>query len=224
MNIVISGANRGIGLELCRQYLARGDSVWAGARNPEASPELRGLAGDGAPLRIAALDVADEVSVRAFAAGIAAPIDLLINNAGVKGTERSFEDEDWTAALRIFDVNALGALRLTRALLPRLRDAARPKVVQLSSLLGSIAENRAGGLYGYRMSKAAMNMASRSMAQDLDLISVAMSPGWVKTDMGGHAAPLAVDASVRSMIGFIERLSDEDSGGFFDNQGKPLPW
>lgn len=229
MNIVITGANRGIGLELVRQYLARGDSIHAAVRTPERSNELTALAeSSGGRLRISACDVALETSVRAFAAGVTAPVDLLINNAGVRSRERAdgVEELDLADATRTFEVNALGPLRVTGALLPMLRRSRGAKIANIGSGLGSI-DNSSGGAYGYRMSKAALNMASRSLAQDLreeGIVTVVLSPGWVRTDMGGSDAPTPVTESAAGLIGVIDRLTPKDNGGFFDFRGERIPW
>jgi NAD(P)-dependent dehydrogenase (short-subunit alcohol dehydrogenase family) len=228
MNVVITGANRGIGLELVRQFLARGDTVHAGVRDPASAAELTALGQQHAGrLHVAACDVVDEASVRAFAAGVRGPVHLLVNNAGMRERPDGLEDLDAEAVLRTFRVNALGPLLLTRALLPRLREARGAKVVSLGSNLGSIAENTSGDVYGYRMSKAALNMATRSLAQDLredGILAVVISPGWVKTDMGGPEAPLSVTESTAGLVALLGRLTPQESGGFFDYRGERLAW
>jgi NAD(P)-dependent dehydrogenase (short-subunit alcohol dehydrogenase family) len=228
MKLVITGANRGIGLELTRQYLARGDSVLAGVRTPERAGELAALVEpSGGRLRIEACDVASETSVRSFATAVTEPVDLLINNAGVRSRPDSLEQLDLDAVARMFQVNALGSLRVTHALLPMLRRSQGAKIVNLSSGLSSIDDNTSGGAYGYRMSKVALNMATRSLAQDLKgdgIIAVVLSPGWVQTDMGGSSAPLLVAESVAGLIGIIDRLTLEDSGGFFGLKGARIAW
>lgn len=228
MRWVVTGANRGIGLELVRQALARGDEVEATARRPEEAEALNALsaASDGR-LRIHALDVRDDASVSAFAEAIERPIDALINNAGVSGQKGALESLSMEKALAVFDTNALGALRVTRALLPRLREGAGKKVAHLSSLMGSVADNRGGSSYAYRMSKTALNMAARSLAVDLrgeGIISVPLHPGWVQTDMGGTRAPTKVEDSAAGLLRLIDGLTLEHSGRFFDFTGKELPW
>ncbi|AGC43382.1 CsgA protein [Myxococcus stipitatus DSM 14675] len=228
MNVVISGANRGIGLELVRQCLQRGDEVHAGVRAPERASELAALAqGAHGPLHLHALDVTDEASVRAFAAAIPGPVHLLINNAGVRSRPDDLAGLDSDDLTRTFQVNAVAALRMTLLLRPQLRAAGGAKVANLSSNLGSIADNSWGGAYGYRMSKAALNMATRSLGYDLKedgILAFALSPGWVRTDMGGSEAPTAVDLSVSGLLSVLGRLGAEDTGGFFDFEGKRLPW
>jgi len=228
MKIVITGANRGIGLELARQYLSRGDSVHAGVRAPAEAVELSALAGSSnGRLRITACDVTHEPSVASFAAAVAEPVDLLINNAGMRTRPDSLEKLDLDNAARMLQVNALGALRMTGALLPLLRRSSGAKIVNLSSSLGSIGNNTSGGAYGYRMSKAALNMASRSLAADLrddGLVAVTISPGWVQTDMGGSDAPTPVAESAAGLLRVIDGLTLQDSGGFFDYRGERLSW
>ncbi|WP_338868552.1 SDR family oxidoreductase [Myxococcus stipitatus] len=228
MNIVITGANRGIGLELVRQCLTRGDTVHAGARAPEHAAELSALVqGSGGRLHVHALDVANEASVRAFAAAIPGPVHLLINNAGVRSRPDGLSDLDTDDLTRTFQVNAVAALRVTQALLPQLRAAGGAKVASISSNLGSVTDNSWGGAYGYRMSKAALNMAMRSLGHDLKqdgILAFALSPGWVRTDMGGSEAPTSVEMSVSGLLTVLGHLSAEDTGGFFDFEGKRLPW
>ncbi|NTX01388.1 SDR family oxidoreductase [Myxococcus sp. CA040A] len=228
MNLVITGANRGIGLELTRQYLARGDTVHAGAREPAEARELTTLAdASGGRLRVYALDVTSDESVRAFAAALTEPVDLLINNAGRRTRRDDLEDVSLEDALQMLQVNALGALRVTRAVLPRLRGTPGAKIASLSSGLGSITDNTSGGGYGYRMSKAALNMATRSLAADLrgeGLIVVTISPGWVQTDMGGASAPTQVSESAAGLLAVLDRVTTQDSGGFFDFRGARIDW
>ncbi len=228
MHIVITGANRGIGLELAGQYLARGDTVHAGVREPGRAVQLTGLAlrSDGR-LLIDACDVASDASVRAFVAAVTGSVDVLINNAGARSEADELATLDLEAADRIFQVNALGALRVTRGLLPLLRRANHPKIANISSNMGSIDENNTGGSYGYRMSKAALNMATRSLAQDLrpeGIVAVALSPGWVQTDMGGPEAPTPVAESAAGLIAVIDRLTPADGGGFLDFRSRRIPW
>lgn len=228
MNLVITGANRGIGLELTRQSLALGNTVHAGTRDPAQAQELTALVGaSGGRLHVHALDVTSDESVRAFAAALTGPMELLINNAGLRTRRDDLEDLSLEDALRMLQVNALGTLRVTRALLPRLREARGAKIASLSSGLGSIADNTSGGGYGYRMSKAALNMATRSLAQDLrgeGILSVAISPGWVQTDMGGASAPTPVSESAAGLLAVLDRLGLQDSGSYFDFRGERIAW
>jgi NAD(P)-dependent dehydrogenase (short-subunit alcohol dehydrogenase family) len=228
MNIVITGANRGIGLELTRQYLARGDSVYAGVRSPAKAEKLAALGeAAGGRLRVGACDVTQDASVRSFAAGATGPVDLLINNAGIKTENDELADLDLDNAAKTYQVNVLGVLRVTRALLAALRRTPGAKIASISSGLGSVERNATGGIYGYRMSKAALNMASRSLAADLrnDRIAViALTPGWVRTDMGGPAAPTPVSESAAGLIAVIDTLTLEKSGTCISFQGEKVPW
>jgi NAD(P)-dependent dehydrogenase (short-subunit alcohol dehydrogenase family) len=229
MHYVITGANRGIGLELARQIVARGGQVDTTAREPEAASELGQLARESnGRLRVFRCDVASDSSVRAFGAALGgAAIDVVINNAGIMGELESLETMDLASALHTIDVNALGALRVSRALLPMVRRGTRKCLVHITSGMGSISDNTSGGAYGYRMSKAALNMASKSMAIDLaphGILSVVVNPGWVKTDMGGKGAPLPVEDSAAHILALIDRLRIGDSGSFFDHTGEKLEW
>jgi NAD(P)-dependent dehydrogenase (short-subunit alcohol dehydrogenase family) len=227
MNVIITGANRGIGLELARQCAVRGDRVFAAARDPSKAKALNGLAKESAgKLSVHACDVSDDASVAAFAKAVNEPIDVLINNAGINpddGTLTSFRSDE---AIETYSVNAVGPLRMARAFLPALRRGQRAKIISISSGMGSI-EQASGGSYPYRMSKAALNMAMRSLAQDLrseGVIAVAMSPGWVRTDMGGASAPTSVEDSAAGLIKVIGDLTPADSGSFRDYRGHSVPW
>ena len=226
MRFVVTGANRGIGLEFVKQLTARGEQVDATARDPGDASELQAVARPGVRLRIHRLDVADDASVEAFAAELpGGPVDVLINNAGVSGVKGG-ELIDPPDILRVLNVNAVGTLRVTRALLPRLREGKGKKIVNLTSKLGSIAE-ASGGRYAYRLSKAALNMATRLLAEDLrgeGFRTVALHPGWVQTRMGGSAAPVPPEESIRGMLRIIDGLTAEQSGRTFDFQGRDIPW
>lgn len=228
MNIVITGANRGIGLELARQYLARGDNVYAGVRNPANTGELSALQATSAgELVINACDVAQTASVKAFAATLTVPVDILINNAGVRIKPDGLAEVAFGGPTQTFQINTLGPLRMTAALLPLLRRAKGAKIINFSSDMASLTNNITGGSYGYRMSKAALNMATRSLAHDLKpegILAVVISPGWVKTDMGGPSATTPVADSALSLIQVIAKLTFADSGNYFDFQGGHLAW
>jgi NAD(P)-dependent dehydrogenase (short-subunit alcohol dehydrogenase family) len=229
MRYVITGASRGIGLEFVQQLLRRGDTVDAGVRSPEGAKRLEPLAREvGNRLRIHALDVEDAASIRSFAADVcAAPVDVLINNAGVPGLWCALTDVDYTDMARTFAINALGPLRVTAALLPALRRGAVRKVAHVSSRMGSVADNTEGGAYAYRMSKAALNMGVRTLANDLraeGFTTVLLHPGWVQTDMGGPQAPLPAPDSVHGMLRIVDGMGPEHTGRFFDYQGAEVPW
>jgi NAD(P)-dependent dehydrogenase (short-subunit alcohol dehydrogenase family) len=229
MRYLVTGANRGIGLELCRQLLARGDSVVAAVREVEKATALLALDPGSDRLAIHACDVADDASVRTLAAALGdSALDVVINNAGVwGGPHQAIGNFDIDEAVRTFHVNALGAMRVTIAVLPHIRRGTGKKIVHVTSGMGSIEDNTSGGSYGYRMSKAALNMAARSMAVDLrgDGIACAViNPGWVKTDMGGAHAPTPVDDSARGMLQAIDALDLSTSGTFLHWKGRKYPW
>ena len=226
MRFVVTGANRGIGLEFVKQLTARGEEVDATTREPDEASDLQELVRPGVRLRIHRLDVVDDASVAAFAEQLpAGPVDVLLNNAGVSGVKGG-EPIDPPDILRVFNVNAAGTLRVVRALLPRLKAGKGKKIVNLTSQLGSITETT-GGRYAYRLSKAALNMATRILAEDLrgeGFRTVALHPGWVQTRMGGSAAPVPPEQSIRGMLHIIDGLTAEQSGRVFDFQGREIPW
>jgi len=230
MRALVTGANRGIGLELVRQLSARGDTVDACARTPDTATDLKALAGD--KVRLHALDVTDAASVRALATALGdAAIDVVFNVAGIEGGPQSLrelaDDLSLDAVTSTFDVNAAGALRVTVAVLPHVRRGTVKKLVHVTSGMGSISDNGSGGSYAYRMSKAALNMMSKSLAVDLKsegITSVVINPGWVQTDMGGSRAPTPVDESIRGMLSVIDAATLADSGEFLNWKGNRYPW
>ena len=231
MRTVVTGANRGIGLELVRQLARRGDEVEACARNPAEAQALKALA--GAKVRLHRLDVADDKSVSALAQALAgAPIDIVFNVAGVYGgpgqsVRQMAEDLLLADVAHTYQVNAIGALRVAVALLPNVRQGAIKKLVHVTSGMGSIDDNTSGGYYAYRMSKAALNMMSRSLAVDLKregIASYVINPGWVQTDMGGSSAPTRVEDSVEAILREVDRATLADSGEFLDYKGGRLTW
>jgi NAD(P)-dependent dehydrogenase (short-subunit alcohol dehydrogenase family) len=230
MRYAITGASRGLGLEFVRQLLNRGDSIDAGVRSPSEARQLQELARGGeGRLRLHALDITDPKSVDAFAASVGQgePLDVLINNAGVYGKDGKLTGLDFESLADTFAINTLGPLRLTAALLPALRRGSARRVVNITSKMGSFADNGEGGSYAYRLSKAALNMAMRNMHLELHpegFITIAVHPGWVQTDMGGPQAPLRPEESVRGMINVIDRLKAEDGGRFFSYEGQEIPW
>ena len=220
---LVTGANRGIGLAFARHLSKRGDRVIATCRQPEKARDLAKL-----PLRLEKLDVADEKSIAALAGRIEGEaLDVLINNAGIGEAGPMFGRLLMKDLEEAFRVNAAGPAALTQALLPNLRAGKRRAIVNLSSDLGSISENESGGWIAYRASKAALNQLTRVAAAELKreaFICIAISPGWVRTDMGGPAGPLSPDESVAAMLEVIDRLEPSDTGRFLDQHGKPMPW
>jgi NAD(P)-dependent dehydrogenase (short-subunit alcohol dehydrogenase family) len=228
MHVLVTGANRGIGLELARQLLSRGDKVDAAVRDPERAAQLRALA-PATRLRIHRCDVADGASVAALAKALGdTALDVLVNNAGVWGGERQrVGDMDFAEAMRTYEINALGALRVSLAVLPHLRRGAGKKILSITSGMGSIDDNKSGGYLGYRMSKAALNMMAKTLAVDLradGIASAVINPGWVKTDMGGAGAPTAVGDSARGILAQLDALTLETSGRFLNWRGGTYAW
>ena len=220
---LVTGANRGIGLAFARLLCGRGDQVIATARRPEKARELAKL-----PLRLEQLDVADEKSIAALAGRIEGePLDVLVNNAGIGEEGTRFGRLSMKELEEAFRVNAAGPVALAQALLPNLRAGKRRAIVNLSSGLGSISENESGGWIAYRASKAALNQLTRTVAAELNregFVCIAISPGWVRTDMGGPGASLSPDESAAAMLEIIDRLKPSDTGRFFDYRGKPMAW
>ncbi|WOE76183.1 SDR family oxidoreductase [Alterisphingorhabdus coralli] len=217
--VLITGANRGIGLELAKQYAAAGHEVIATARNVDAADEL---AATGA--KLLPLNVADDASRDAFVAAIGdQPIDVFINNAGIGGAEGD-DPEGWLNTLM---VNTVAPSMLAQALKANVASSEQKKLIAMSSTLGSIAMNDSGGMMRYRSSKAALNAAWQSLAIDMrdDGITVAtLHPGWVQTDMGGPNASITTPESASGLIQVIDALTFDETGAFKDYTGKALPW
>ncbi len=216
--ILVTGANRGIGLELCKQLAARGDDVIGVCRN--ASDDLRALGVD----IISGIDVGSDDSVADLQQKLGKqPLDWLINNAGVLSVE-SLENLDFSAMQRQFNINSLGPLRITSALRSNLSSGSKVGIV--TSRMGSIDDNTSGGYYGYRMSKAAVNMAGMSLAKDLEQQGIAVAllhPGMVATEMTGmRGVPPELAAS--GLIARMDALDLSSTGGFWHAQGERLPW
>lgn len=220
---LVTGANRGIGLEFVRQYAGAGWHVIATCRKPDTAAELKAVAGT---VEIHRLDVTDAGQIAALAQTLKGrPIDLLINNAGIMG-HGTIGRIDYAAWEEVLRVNTLAPVRIVEALLPNVAASERRQIVALTSRMGSIAES-GGGYYAYRSSKAALNAAMHALAADLkgQRITVALfHPGWVKTDMGGPGALVAPRDSVAGMRAVIERLRPADSGRFFNYDGSEIPW
>ncbi|PJJ97556.1 short-chain dehydrogenase [Lysobacteraceae bacterium NML91-0213] len=231
-HVIVTGANRGIGLEFTRQLLARGDRVVATAREPGKATALNTLAGEyPGRLHVLPLDItrprthAELARELPLAFGDGVRIDLLINNAGVLHSGERFGALDLDNLEHSFRTNAAGPYLLTQALAPQLADGAR--VVNMSSRIGAIGLTTRFGTPSYAISKAALNMATVLLAQALsvrDIVVVAVSPGWVRTDMGGEQAEVAPEDAVAGLLARVDDLSMSNSGSFFDWQGEPIPW
>ena len=217
--VVITGANRGIGLELARQFKQRGDQVVAACR--KSSDELAKLDVEV----IEGVDVADDASVSQLASSLEnRTIDVLVNCAGILSDE-SLGDLDFDRMRRQFEVNSLGPLRVTAALRGNLGQGS--KVAIVTSRMGSIEDNTSGGRYGYRMSKAAVNMAGRSLANDLKDGGVAVAilhPGFVRTEMTGHQGLIDPPESAAGLIARIDEVTLETTGTFWHTNGEIIPW
>jgi NAD(P)-dependent dehydrogenase (short-subunit alcohol dehydrogenase family) len=229
LQALVTGANRGLGFEMTRQLLARGDRVVAACRHPGKAIDLTRLAGTHPgklhvlPLDLASVRTIDELAREVGALDI--DIDLLVNNAGVLVEHERFGSIEGKSLRESFAVNAEGAFLLVQALNAHLAD--RAKVVNLSSTLGSIA--RTDSLYSpsYAMSKAALNMATRLLSialRERGIVVVAISPGWVRTDMGGAGAPAQPEQAIASMLRVIDHLKAGDGGRFLSQNGETIPW
>jgi NAD(P)-dependent dehydrogenase (short-subunit alcohol dehydrogenase family) len=228
--ILITGANRGIGLEAAAQFARAGWRVYACCREPARASALKSLVqkSDGG-VSVHRLDVTDAAQRQALAQELHdAPIDILLNNAGVYGQRgATFGNTDPQSWLETFATNIIAPMKISEALVEHVARSRRKIIASVSSQMGSIADNSSGGHYVYRSSKAALNAVMKSMAIDLKargIIAVILHPGWVQTDMGGPDALISVEQSVTAMRGILERLTVEDSGTFFDIDGSVLPW
>ena len=221
--VLITGANRGLGLEFARQYAAAGWQVIGSARKPEEAAELKALG-----VRIVQLDVADQASVDQFASSLdRQSIDMLINNAGIFPRVDKIEEVDFDDYSRTLAVNTIGPVRVTRALLPNLRLGKKKTIINITSRLGSIGLNDSGLFYGYRESKAALNMFTKTLANELQsegFICATIHPGWVQTDMGGENANLTPETSISGMRAVIDKLSIDESGTYWSYSGEQVPW
>jgi NAD(P)-dependent dehydrogenase (short-subunit alcohol dehydrogenase family) len=227
---LITGANRGLGLEFARQYAAEGWKVYAACRDPRSASELRRLADTSDHnIRVIGLEVTDLASVKSAAARLdGLVIDLLLNNAGVGGargqTVGKIDYKEWA---KVLDVNTMGPMRISEAFVDHVARSKRKLIVTLTSGMGSIADNASGGSIPYRSSKAAVNMVTRSLAIDLaplGITCVVVNPGWVLTDMGGPHATMTPAESVKRLRDLIETLGPAQSGKFFNYDGREYPW
>ena len=224
-SVVITGASRGIGLEFVRQYAAEGWRVHASCRDPEGAADLKAVAGD---ISVYKCDVRDFAEIDAFAAAVGgAPVDVLINNAGIIGHRendvKSIDYEIWDEVLR---VNTLGPTRMIGAFLDNVAESEHKLIVSVSSILASIGRG-GGGRYHYRSSKAALNAVMRAVSADVARIGVTVvmvHPGHVSSDMGGPSAPVTPAASVGALKALIAGFGPDDNGRFYNYTGEELPW
>ena len=219
---LITGASRGLGAEFVRQLRERGHTVVAAVRDPSAANDA---VRSGA--KVARLDVDRPETFDGFARTLDAPVDVLVNNAGIAADDASLGSLTTDTMERVFRTNVIGPALLTKALLPLLQRGQRKLVVNVSSGLGSLASTPGGFSYAYCASKAALNMLTVLMHRELSgdgFTVVSLDPGWNRTDMGGTAAPLDPTDTVRSMVAILERLGPADSGTFLGYDGQPRPW
>lgn len=218
-NVLVTGANRGIGLEICRQLKAQGAQVTAVCRSSSEALDALGVT------VIEQTDVADQTSVNSLAQQLKGQyFDVIINNAGILA-HNALGDIDYATVLQQYQVNAMAPLMVTEALLDNLKTGS--KVAIITSRMGSMADNDSGGHYGYRMSKAAVNMAGTSLAVDLKPKGIAVGllhPGYVQTEMTGHQGLVDTSHSATGLLARIEELNLENSGSFWHAEGDKLPW
>jgi NAD(P)-dependent dehydrogenase (short-subunit alcohol dehydrogenase family) len=227
-SILVTGANRGLGLEFVKQYASEGYRVFAAARAPEQARELKALAARERSVSVHPLDVADAASVAALAQELRdEAIDILLNNAGVMGPKRqSFGQIDYDGMLDTLRINTLGPLRMAEAFVEHVARSQRKIMLAITSGMASI-DDSSGGSYAYRASKAALNMTYRNLALDLKargIIAFVINPGWVQTDMGGAHAPTTPEASIAAMRKVFDAMTLEQSGSFMNYRGGTLTW
>ena len=226
--VLVTGTNRGIGLEFVKQYAADGWNVIACCREPDASRDLRALAQAQAyDIEIITLDVGDFVQIDKVAEQLRdRKIDVLINNAGIY-PESSLGDLDFDAWAEAFKINCMAPLKMAEAFSAHIANSQLQKIATLSSKMGSVDDNTSGGSYIYRTSKAAVNMAMKSLAIDLrpmGISVVTLHPGWVQTDMGGANGLINTQTSVTGLRQVIEGLSQHNTGKFIAYDGKEIAW
>lgn len=223
---LVTGANRGIGLEYCRQLSARGDAVIATCRS--SSDELAALAKESGVQVETGVDIADDEAIAALVKTLdQRPIDGLINNAGMYQPS-NLSDLNIEGIQELFEVNAIAPLKLTKALLPNLKKASSAKVAIMTSRMGSIEDNTSGGSYAYRMSKVALSMAGKSLSHDLKDAGIAVAvlhPGLVSTGMTNfNPNGISPEESVKGLLARIDELTLETTGTFWHSSGDVLPW
>ena len=227
--LLITGANRGIGLELTKEFTRRRWEVHACCRSPEDAGELQALAAAAELVTLHRLEVTDRDQILELAGRLkGTPLDILLNNAGSYGpAQQGFGASDAAAWLETFRVNSIAPLCMAEAFVEHVAASERRVIATVGSVMGSIAENDSGGHYAYRTSKAAAHMVMKGLAVDLaprGIVTVALHPGWVRTRMGGSTAPVTPEASAAGLAEVLLGLGREQSGRLIDYQGNLLPW
>ena len=227
--ILITGANRGIGLELSRQYATDGWHVIACCRHPDSADELHALKAEHGQVSLHALDVSDSRQIEALARELSGQaIDILFNNAGIYGPyDAVFGNTEEDAWLECFRVNTIAPMKMMEAFVEHVAASQRKTIATMSSKMGSMDDNGSGGSYIYRSSKAAVNAVMKSASIDLQPKGIRVAilhPGWVLTEMGGPNAEITVTESVNNLRRILDDLTPETSGGFFDIDGTIIPW
>ncbi|MDC0196138.1 SDR family oxidoreductase [Gammaproteobacteria bacterium] len=224
--VLITGANRGLGLELVRQYAVENWKVIATCRDPKSALELKKIRGN---VTIFPLDVTDFSAVEETSEVLKAEkIDILLNNAGIYDRlKKGLGETDFDVWAKMLHVNTLAPLKIIESFMPQVTSSNKKVIVSISSLLGSIGSNDSGGQYAYRSSKAALNSVNKSLSIDLvrkGIVSIVISPGWVRTDMGGPEATVGPVESVAGIRTVIKGLKLEDNGKFFNFNGSHINW
>ena len=228
-DVLVTGANRGLGLGFVKNYLGKNINVVGTTRDLKSSKELMAIK-ERFPdnLEIFELDLLKESAGDSLANFLGErPIDILINNAGVGSTNQHFEAVSPKPWLEVLKVNLIAPLMITQSIINNVKKGSDKKIYFLSSQLGSIGDNASGGMYIYRSSKTGLNQVVKSLSVDLKpqgITVVSLHPGWVKTDMGGPNAPVSIDESIEGMMQVIDSTDIRDTGRFLNYDGKELPW
>ncbi len=227
--ILITGANRGIGLELTEKFTEAGWQVLASCRNPADAGQLQALSERGLAIELHALDVTDYAQMAALSDQLAnRPIDILLSNAGIYGSKGAgFGEVDAEEWRQVLEVNTIAPLMLVQAFVEQVAASQQKLVAVISSKVGSIADNSSGGSYVYRSSKTAVNQVVKSLSIDLagrDISVICLHPGWVQTEMGGPNAEIGTDESVSGLKGILQSAGRAQSGQFIEFNGDSIPW